>query len=64
MDVAEVVVDEAEKPPSKRELKRRAAKARKAVATENAGGPDNAVEGSTTTKENDDVAMANSKDQG
>ena len=64
VDAGEVVVDAAEKPPSKRELKRRAAKARKAVANENAGGPDNAVEESTTTKENDDVAMANSKDQG
>lgn len=64
VDATEVVVDEAEKPPSKRELKRRAAKARKAVATEKAGDPNNAVEESTTTKENADVAMANSKDQG
>ncbi|KAL8753851.1 MAG: hypothetical protein Q9199_004760, partial [Rusavskia elegans] len=53
-----------EKPPSKRELKRRAAKARKAVATEKADGSDNAVKDSTEKKENGDVAMANSKDQG
>lgn len=64
VDAAEMVVDEAEKPPSKRELKRRAAKARKAVAIDKAGGPDNAVEESATTKENDYVATANSKDQG
>ncbi|KAI4101411.1 MAG: hypothetical protein LQ339_005060 [Xanthoria mediterranea] len=64
VDAGEVVVDEAEKPPSKRELKRRAAKARKAVATGKADGSDNAVEESTKTKENGDVAMANSKDQG
>lgn len=53
-----------EKPPSKRELKRRAAKARKAVATEKPDGSDNAVKDSMETKKNDDIAMAENKDQG
>ncbi|KAL9616462.1 MAG: hypothetical protein Q9204_008574 [Flavoplaca sp. TL-2023a] len=62
LDVADAV-DEAEKPPSKRELKRRA-KARRAAAGGKADGPSNALQESTKMKENGDVAMAELKDQG
>ncbi|KAL8995512.1 MAG: hypothetical protein Q9169_004772 [Polycauliona sp. 2 TL-2023] len=57
MDVKEGGQD-AEKPPSKRELKRRAAKARKVVADEKANGPDDNVEDPKQTKEHGDTAMA------
>ncbi|KAL8852864.1 MAG: hypothetical protein Q9221_002240 [Calogaya cf. arnoldii] len=56
--------EDVEKPPSKRELKRRAAKARKAVAVEKADGTEKGAKNSTETKENDDVPMAEDNDQG
>ncbi|KAL8839154.1 MAG: hypothetical protein Q9176_004657 [Flavoplaca citrina] len=62
LDAAEAV-DEVEKPPSKRELKRRA-KARRAAAGEKSDGPSNALQDSTEKLEDGDVAMAELKDQG
>ncbi len=62
LDAAEAV-DETEKPPSKRELKRRA-KARRAAAGGKADGPSNKLQDSTEMREDGDVAMADLKDQG
>ena len=56
-------VDEVEKPPSKRELKRRA-KARRAAAGKKSDGPSNKLQDSTEMREDGDVAMADLKDQG
>ena len=58
------VVDEVEKPPSKRELKRRAKASRKAAAEEKVDEPGSAVKDSTETKEDGDIIMAKNKDQG
>ncbi|KAL8734118.1 MAG: hypothetical protein Q9166_001603 [cf. Caloplaca sp. 2 TL-2023] len=61
---AEVSVKDVEKPISKREMKRRAAAARKVKADEEANGPGNALKDSTETNHNADVAMAETIDQG
>ncbi|KAL8902948.1 MAG: hypothetical protein Q9171_007555, partial [Xanthocarpia ochracea] len=55
---------EIEKPPSKRELKRRAARARKMAASDEVKDPESTIKESTDPKDNSDVAMAESKDGG
>ncbi len=58
------VGSEVEKPRSKRELKRRAARARKMAASDDVKASESTVKESTDPKENSDVAMAESKDEG
>ncbi|KAL8862739.1 MAG: hypothetical protein Q9178_000681 [Gyalolechia marmorata] len=58
------VGNEVEKPLSKRELKRRAARARKMAASDEVKAPESTVKESSDRKENSDVAMAESKDEG
>ncbi|KAL8774862.1 MAG: hypothetical protein Q9209_000801 [Squamulea sp. 1 TL-2023] len=55
--VAEEAQKAAEKPLSKNEVKRRAAKARKAAADENSDRPKKVIQGSTKSKQNSDVAV-------